>query len=211
MESYKRLLLGNKAWVAEKKALDSDFFSHFQEGQNPEFLWIGCSDSRVPTGEITATSPGQIFVHRNIANIVVHSDLNLLSVLEYAVTILKVKHVILCGHYGCGGIASALENTNFGILNKWLRHIKDVYRLHEDEISSLPDFKSKHDKLVELNVKEQIHNLASSTIIQKAWYKFNSPCLHGWIYDIKTGLINQAHLLEPGSMIHPIYRYNFEE
>lgn len=165
MRNYDRLLLENKAWAAEKLQDNPEYFSRLAHLQTPEFLWIGCSDSRVPANEITGTHPGEIFVHRNIANMVVHTDLNMLSVLQYAVEVLKVKHVIVCGHYGCGGVKAAMGNHSYGIINKWLRNIKDVYRFHREEIEGL-DEDAKVDKLIELNVKEQVLNLAKTSIIQ---------------------------------------------
>ncbi|HZI02314.1 MAG TPA: carbonic anhydrase, partial [Flavisolibacter sp.] len=159
MHSYEKLLLENKAWAKEKVTDDPDYFRRLADIQTPEFLWIGCSDSRVPANEITGTQPGEIFVHRNVANMVVHTDLNLLTVLDYAVNHLKVKHIIVCGHYNCGGVKAAMTNHNFGIINKWLRNIKDVYRIHRDELEHLPgDGDLKANRLVELNVQEQVMN-----------------------------------------------------
>ena len=170
MKSYEKLLLENKAWASEKLKIDPDFFNRLKDIQTPEFLWIGCSDSRVPPNEITNTHPGEIFIHRNIANLVVNTDVNLLSVLDYAVNHLKVRHVIVCGHYGCGGIKAALSKTDYlQTLNMWLRNIKDVYRLHEDELNGIIDEKKQFDRLVEINVMEQLSNLAKTAIIQKAW------------------------------------------
>src|SRR4249920_302589 len=170
MTPINKLLLENKAWAAEKKADDPEYFKRLSLIQTPEFLWIGCSDSRVPANEITGTQPGEIFVHRNIANMVVHTDVNLLSVLEYAVVHLKVRHVIVCGHYGCGGIKAAMTNHDYRqVLNMWLRNIKDVYRLYRDELNAIPDEERRADRLTELNVKEQVMHLAKTSIIQKAW------------------------------------------
>jgi carbonic anhydrase len=209
MNEYKKLLLGNKAWVEEKICLDPNFFKQFEHQQQPHFLWIGCSDSRVPADEVTGTQPGEIFVHRNIANLVIHTDFNMLSVLEYAVTILKVKHVIVCGHYGCGGVQSALSTENFGIANKWLRHIKDIYRIYHQELEAITDSTLKLARLVELNIKEQIHNLAETTIIQKAWNSRNAPTLHGWVYDMSNGHLNELTKIEVGTKIEDIYMYKF--
>lgn len=189
MEIYKSLLEGNKQWVKEKLDEDPDFFDRLSKGQNPQVLWIGCSDSRVPANEITRTKPGDIFVHRNIANMVVHSDMNMLSVLDYAVNILKVKHVIVCGHYGCGGVLAAMENGQHGLVDNWLRHIKDVYRLHSEELDSIPDKVERNNRFVELNVAEQVFDLTKTSIIQNAWKNRNEPKVHGWVYDLKTGLI----------------------
>ncbi len=207
MEIYKKLLLENKAWAQERTDLDKDYFNRLAKLQTPEFLWIGCSDSRVPANEITNTQPGEIFVHRNVANLVVHTDLNLLSVLQYAVEVLKVKHVIVCGHYGCGGVKASMTNQSFGLINKWLRNIKDVYRLHRDELDLIADLEKRADKLCELNVIEQVMNLAKTTIIQKAWKSENRPMLHGWVYGLQDGILNNIYRVEPNSKIDPIYQY----
>lgn len=208
MKAYERLLLENKAWAAEKLQDDPEFFSRLSQIQTPEFLWIGCSDSRVPANEITGTQPGEIFVHRNIANMVVHTDLNLLSVLQYAVEVLHVKHIIVCGHYGCGGVKAALTQHNFGIINKWLRNIKDVYRIHREEVDTLKTNDEKVDKLIELNVKEQVMNLAKTSIVQKAWKNQHYPHLHGWVYSIENGLIKPIFEMEAGTHIDPIYEFD---
>ena len=208
MKIYERLLLENKAWAAEKVLDDPDFFNRLSALQEPEFLWIGCSDSRVPANEITGTQPGEIFVHRNIANMVVNTDLNMLSVLQYAVEVLKVKHVIVCGHYGCGGVKAALTQHSFGIINKWLRNIKDVYRFHRDEIDALGSNEERVDRLCELNVQEQVLNLAKTSIIQKAWKTDNRPHLHGWVYGLQNGIINPIFEMAPGDHIDPIYEFD---
>ena len=190
MFSYEKLLLENKAWAAEKIEADPQFFDRLAHIQTPEFLWIGCSDSRVPANEITGTQPGEIFVHRNVANLVVNTDVNLLSVLDYAVNHLKVKHVIVCGHYGCGGVKASLTNHDFKpLLNMWLRNIKDVIRLHREELEDLTDESSKTNRLVELNVEEQVFNLAKTSIIQRAWKMEKRPDLHGWVYGLNDGVI----------------------
>lgn len=209
MREYQKLLLENKAWAAEKVEKDPEYFSRLVDIQTPEFLWIGCSDSRVPANEITNTQPGEIFVHRNIANMVVHTDLNLISVLEYAVNFLKVQHVIVCGHYGCGGVKAAMTRNSLGIINKWLRNIKDVYRFHKEEIESIPTEEQKANRLVELNVQEQVLNLAKTSIIQKAWKNTQLPHLHGWVYDLHDGIIKPVCEMEPGSHIgDDIYEYD---
>ena len=208
MKSYKELLKENQEWAAEKISKDPDYFERLSHLQTPEFLWIGCSDSRVPANEITGTQPGEIFVHRNVANMVVHTDLNLLTVLEYAVNQLKVKHVIVCGHYGCGGVQAAMTNHNFGIINKWLRNIKDVHRLHREEVDSIPDEEKRVDRMVELNVKEQVMNLAKTSIIQKAWKKNQFPHLHGWVYGLKDGLIKPIFEMEASTHIDPLYEFD---
>lgn len=208
MKAYEKLLLENKAWAAEKVQDDPEFFSRLAHIQTPEFLWIGCSDSRVPANEITGTQPGEIFVHRNIANMVVHTDLNLLSVLQYAVEVLKVKHIIVCGHYGCGGVKAAFTQHSFGIINKWLRNIKDVYRYHQEEVDILKTEEEKVDKLIELNVTEQVMNLAKTSIVQKAWKNNHYPHLHGWVYSINNGIINPIFEMEAGSHLDPIYEFD---
>ena len=208
MNTYERLLLENKAWSKEKQLDDPQYFLRMAKDQTPEFLWIGCSDSRVPANEVTNTDPGEIFVHRNIANMVVHTDLNLLSVLQYAVDVLKVKHIIVCGHYGCGGVKAALGNQNLGIINKWLRNIKDVYSNHRDEIDRLENLEAKTDKLVELNVKEQVLNLAKTSIIQNAWRHEQRPHLHGWVYDLKDGILQSIFDMNADSELDPIYKYD---
>ena len=209
MYSIERLMLENKAWAAEKIADDPEYFERLARLQTPEFLWIGCSDSRVPANEITGTQPGEIFVHRNIANMVVHTDVNLLSVLEYAVVHLKVKHVIVCGHYGCGGIKAAMTNHDYKqVLNMWLRNIKDVYRMHRDEIDAIGDEELRTDRLVELNVREQVTHLAKTSIIQRAWKHEQRPALHGWVYGLKDGLIKRVFQMNPESHMNPIYEYD---
>lgn len=208
MLSYEKLLIENKAWAAEQNKTDPQFFKRLAAQQAPEFLWIGCSDSRVPADKITGTEPGEIFVHRNIANLVVNTDINLLSVLEYAVEILKVKHVIVCGHYGCGGVKAAMANHHLGIINHWLKEIKDVYRFHREEVDSMPTENERVNKLTELNVREQIFNLAKTSIIQKAWKQEQRPQLHGWVYGLTDGLIKQVCEMDAGSHIDPLYEYD---
>ncbi len=192
METYEKLLLENKAWAKEKVTDDPEYFNRLVNIQHPEFLWIGCSDSRVPANEITGTAPGEIFVHRNIANMVVHTDLNLLSVLQYAVEVLKVKHIIVCGHYGCGGVKAAMTNHNFGIINKWLRNIKDVHRIHRVEIDGQPTEDERLDRLIELSVIEQVHNLVKTSIVQQAWKTRQGPDLHGWVYRLSDGISSRC-------------------
>lgn len=206
--SYDKLLADNKTWAEEQVKRDPDFFNRLSHIQTPEFLWIGCSDSRVPADKITGTQPGEIFVHRNIANMVVHTDLNLLSVLEYAVTVLKVKHIIVCGHYGCGGVRAAMEKNSLGIINKWLRNIKDVYHKHQEEINNETTEEGKTDRLVELNVQEQVMNLVKTSIIQKAWKHEQRPYVHGWVYGLKDGIIKPVCEMGPGSKIDPLYEYD---
>jgi carbonic anhydrase len=209
MKSYQKLLLENKAWAAEKIADDPEYFDRLAHLQTPEFLWIGCSDSRVPANEITGTQPGEIFVHRNVANLVINTDVNVLSVLDYAVNHLKVKHVIICGHYGCGGIKAATTKTDFKpVLNMWLRNIKDVYRLHREELDGIKEEETRCDRLTELNVKEQILNLAKTSIIQRAWKQEQRPDLHGWVYGLKDGILNPVIELNAGTHIDPLYEYD---
>ena len=209
MKLYEKLLLENKAWAAEKTQADPDYFNRLAHLQTPAFLWIGCSDSRVPANEITGTQPGEIFVHRNVANLVVNTDVNLLAVLDYAVNHLKVKHVIVCGHYGCGGIKAATTNTDFkAVLNMWLRNIKDVIRLHREELEAISSEEKRIDRLVELNVKEQVFNLAKTSIIQKAWKQEQRPHLHGWVYGLKDGIINPVTEMNAGMHIDHIYEYD---
>jgi carbonic anhydrase len=208
MKSYDKLLLENKAWAAEKLMEDPHFFKRLADLQTPEFLWIGCSDSRVPANEITGTKPGEIFVHRNVANMVVHTDLNLLTVLDYAVNHLKIKHIIVCGHYGCGGVKASMTNHNFGIINKWLRNIKDVYRFHQEEVDQIKDEDDRINRMVELNVQEQVMNLAKTSIVQKAWKNSKSPDLHGWVYGLKDGLIKPVYEIPAGTALHPLYEFD---
>jgi carbonic anhydrase len=212
MEPYKKLLLENKAWAAEKVEADPEYFNRLALLQTPDFLWIGCSDSRVPANEITGTQPGEIFVHRNIANMVVNTDVNLLSVLDYAVNHLLVKHVIVCGHYGCGGIKSAVTSIDFkAILNMWLKNIKDVYRLHRAELDAIKDESVRIDRLTELNVQEQVFNLAKTSIIQKAWKQERRPDLHGWVYGLKDGIINPVFEMKAGTHIDEIYDHDYKD
>lgn len=208
LNAYNKLLLENKAWATEQVQIDPDFFSRLSHIQTPEFLWIGCSDSRVPADKITGTQPGEIFVHRNIANMVVHTDINLLSVLEYAVEVLKVKHIIVCGHYGCGGVKAAMGNQSLGIINKWLRSIKDVYRIHRDEIDKIENEEDRTNRLIEFNVMEQVMNLAKTSIIQRAWKNHQRPHLHGWVYGLNDGIIKPVYEMEPGTHIDPLYEYD---
>jgi carbonic anhydrase len=209
MKPYELLLKGNKDWAAERVSQDTEYFDRLAHIQTPEFLWIGCSDSRVPANEITGTQPGEIFVHRNIANMVVNTDSNVLSVLEYAVTHLKVKHIIVCGHYGCGGIKAAMSNHDYKqVLNMWLRNIKDVYRLHREELDAIQDKDLRADRLCELNVKEQVMDLAKTSIVQRAWKHEQRPHLHGWVYGLKDGIINPVFEMQAGTHIDNLYEYD---
>ena len=205
-KSYKQLLENNKQWVASQLAQDPIYFDKLAHSQNPEYLWIGCSDSRVPANQITGTSPGDIFVHRNIANMVIHSDMNMLSVLSYAVEVLKVKHIIVCGHYGCGGVLAAMENKQFGLIDNWLRHIKDVYRLHFKELDAIENNKDRSDRLVELNVIEQVQDLGKTSIVQNAWKREQPLHIHGWVYDVKDGIIKDLGMNFKGtSDLHSVF------
>ena len=209
MKSYERLLLENKAWAAEQVQKDPNFFKRLVELQAPEVLWIGCSDSRVPANQITGTQPGEIFVHRNVANLVINTDVNVLSVLDFAVNHLKIKHVIVCGHYGCGGVKAAITQKDFKpVLNMWLRNIKDVYRLHQSELDKIADEERRVDRLVELNVQEQVYNLAKTSIIQRAWRQEKRPDLHGWVYALKDGIIKPVFEMTSGTPIDSIYQFD---
>lgn len=211
MKSYEKLLLANKMWAANQVDEDPGYFKKMAMGQNPEFLWIGCADSRAPADKITGTEPGQIFVHRNVANLVIDTDFNMLSVLQYAIEVLKVKHVMVVGHYGCGGVKASMTNSDLGIINKWIRNIKDTYNKHESELIQIEDFDQRADRLCEINVVEQVKNLAKTSIIQRAWSKGEGPYLHGWILDLETGNIKQIMEVEAGdtSIIEPIFRYQY--
>ena len=186
---YKKILDNNKKWVENKLAISPDYFKNLADGQYPPLLWIGCSDSRVPANEIIGAEPGEVFVHRNIANMVVHSDMNMLSVLDYAVNALKVKHVIVCGHYGCGGVKAAMGNSSIGIIDNWIRHIKDVYRFHQQELDAITDEKERFNTFVEINVKEQVLDLAKTSIVQNAWKNGQELSLHGWVYGLNDGYV----------------------
>lgn len=207
MKTFERMLANNREWAAARVQEDPDYFRRLANIQTPEVLWIGCSDSRVAANVITGTQPGEIFVHRNVGNLVVNTDVNLLSVLEYAVDLLHVKHVIVCGHYGCGGVRAAMTHDSLGIINTWLRNLKDVYRFHEVELLALPGAQARQDRLVELNVEEQVLNLAKTAIVQKAWKHAQRPVLHGWVYGLADGILKPIKQLAPGEGLEGIYRY----
>ncbi len=207
MESWKRLLLENKAWSQGKTDVEPDYFAHLAAEQSPEFMWVGCSDARVPAEEITGSSPGELFVHRNVANMVVHTDLNLLTVLQFAVEYLEVEHIIVCGHYDCGGIQAALGRRSYGLSNTWLAPIKDIYQQHRDELEML-DPEDASRRMVELNVARQLSNLARTDVVQRAWRDHKRPMLHGWVYDIHDGLINPKVRISPGQDIDAAYRFD---
>jgi carbonic anhydrase len=189
MPSLQHLLDNNRRWAAATTARDPDFFRALARQQAPDYLWIGCADSRVPANEIVGLAPGELFVHRNVANLVVHSDLNCLSVLQYAVDVLEVEHVIVCGHYGCGGVRAALHDQRAGLVDNWLRHVQDLARPHRAELNALPDDRAREDRLCELNVVEQVGNVCETTIVQDAWARGRSLAVHGWIYRLDDGLL----------------------
>lgn len=206
--SYKRLIDGNRKFSMEKKMHDPNYFKNLSVGQKPEYLWIGCSDSRVPANEITGTKSGEIFVHRNIANVVVHTDFNLLSVVEYAVAVLGVKHIIVCGHYGCGGVRASMSNQTHGFVDSWLLNIKEVYNKHKAELDAIADLEARADRLTELNVIEQARNLSKTKTVQKAW-KERKLMVHGWVYGLDSGLIKDLNVIHDGQEdIDPIFRYD---
>lgn len=206
-KSYRRLLDNNEAWAAAQVKSNPDFFKELSLGQSPEYLWIGCSDSRVAANQITGTRPGEIFVHRNIANMVVHSDMNMLSVLSYAVEVLKVKHIIVCGHYGCGGVIAAMGNKQFGLIDNWLRHIKDVYRFNHEELDAIEDEKERERRFIELNVIEQVNHLGKTSIVQNAWGKGQPLHLHGWVYDLNDGIIKDLNVnFTSTDELHDVYK-----
>jgi len=209
MEQYKKLLTANKNWAHEKVHQDPDYFTRLVNVQKPDYLWIGCSDSRVPPNEITQTQPGEIFIHRNVANLVIHTDLNVLSVLQYAVEVLEVKHIIVCGHYGCGGVKAAMSRHSFGLINKWLRHIKDVYKYNNEELSSIEDESMRLNRLIELNIIAQVQNLAETSIVQRAWKSRNAPSLHGWVYQLEDGIIHPLIEIDPNQHLDfELYEYD---
>lgn len=206
--SINQLLENNKTWSQKVIADNPNFFSDLAKHQNPEYLWIGCADSRVDASEITSMSAGSIFVHRNIANMVVHTDVNMLSVVHYAVKVLKIKHIIVCGHYGCGGVGAAMSNKEYGFLDNWLLNIKDVYRLHKHELDPIEDQEEKLNKYVELNVVEQVHNLSKISFIQDEWEDGNYPYIHGWVYDLKTGQAKDMGIsINSSDDLDPIFTY----
>ncbi len=210
MKLYDKLIENNKNWVAQKLSLDPNYFKNLAKGQSPPVLWIGCADSRVPANEIIGAQPGEVFVQRNIANMVVHTDMNMLSVLDYAVNALKVKHVIVCGHYGCGGVKAAMQNNSIGLIDNWLRHIKDVYRLHKDELDGINDEKDRFNRFVEVNVKEQVFDLAKTSIVQNAWHNNQELYLHGWVYGLESGLIKDLGVnVSNDNELDKVYQLNF--
>ncbi|MFM7006034.1 MAG: carbonate dehydratase [Flavobacteriales bacterium] len=204
---YNQLLENNKKWVAGKLAKDPEYFNKLAVGQKPPVLWIGCADSRVPANEIIGAEPGEVFVHRNIANMVVHSDMNMLSVLDYAVNVLQVKHIIVCGHYGCGGVQTAMTNKHVGLIDNWIRHIKDVYRLHQVELDGITDEQQRFNRFVELNVFEQVLDLGKTSIVQSAWERGQEVHVHGWVYDIHDGMIKDLEVtLKDNATLCDVYK-----
>ncbi len=209
-EFYKKILDNNKKWVENQLALDKDYFKDLAKGQQPPLLWIGCSDSRVPANEIIGAKPGEVFVHRNIANMVIHSDMNMLSVLDYAVNVLKVKHVIVCGHYGCGGVKAAMGNQSIGLIDNWIRHIKDVYRLHEHYLDTIENEEDRFNKFVEVNAQEQVFDLAKTSIVQNAWRNGQELSLHGWTYGLNSGYVTDLGVnMSSNSELDEVYRLKF--
>ena len=207
---YKKILDNNKKWVEQQLALDPNYFKDLSKSQNPPLLWIGCSDSRVPANEIIGAKPGEVFVHRNIANMIVHSDMNMLSVLDYAVNALKIKHVIVCGHYGCGGIKAAMNNTSIGIIDNWIRHIKDIYRLHQQELNLIKDEIERFNRFVEVNVIEQVYDLAKTSIVQSAWKQGQELTLHGWVYGLNSGFVTDLDVnISSNSELDDVYQLKF--
>ena len=204
---YKSLIKNNKEWVQSKLDGDPEFFKKLEKGQQPPLLWIGCSDSRVPANEIIGGQPGEVFVHRNIANMVVHSDMNMLSVLDYAVNVLKIKHIIVCGHYGCGGVKAALGSKSYGLADNWIRHIRDVYRQHQDSLGTIKDESELFDRFVEFNTMEQVYNLAKTSIVQNAWERGQNLYLHGWVYGVGTGIVKDLNVnFECNSQLEEFYK-----
>lgn len=207
---YKQIIRNNKEWVEGILKDDPEYFKRLAQGQQPPLLWIGCADSRVPANQIIGAQPGEVFVHRNIANMVIHSDMNMLSVLDYAVSVLKVEHVIVCGHYGCGGIKAAMGNNSIGLIDNWIRHIKDVYRLHQEELDHIQEEEVRFDRFVELNVIEQVYDLAKTSIVQGAWRQDQKLHLHGWVYGIGSGIIKDLNVnLSSQTQLHEVYQLNF--
>jgi carbonic anhydrase len=207
---YQKLLDNNRNWVASKLEQDPEFFDKLAKGQQPPVLWIGCADSRVPANEIIGAQPGEVFVHRNIANMVIHTDMNMLSVLDYAVNALKVKHVIVCGHYGCGGVKAAMGNQSIGIIDNWIRHLKDVYRFHQKELDGISDENERFERFVEVNVKEQVLDLAKTSIVQAAWNSGQELHLHGWVYGVGSGIIKDLEVnVNSDDELAKVYQLNF--
>lgn len=209
-EFYESIVKNNREWVESNLAQDPNYFKKLADRQQPPLLWIGCADSRVPANQIIGAQPGDVFVHRNIANMVIHTDMNMLSVVDYAVNVLKIRHVIVCGHYGCGGIEAAMGNQSFGLIDNWIRHIKNIYRLHKNELDSIEDFVQRRDRFVELNVREQVFDLAKTSIVQNAWKNNQDLYLHGWAYRVSSGIIKDLNVnISSETQLEENYQLNF--
>lgn len=209
-EFYESIVKNNKEWVESSLAQDPEFFNKLADRQQPPLLWIGCADSRVPANQIIGAQPGDVFVHRNIANMVIHTDMNMLSVLDYAVNVLKIKHIIVCGHYGCGGIEAAMGNKSLGLIDNWIRHIKNIYRLYKTELDAIEDYVERRDRFVELNVVEQVFDLAKTSIVQNAWKNNQDLYLHGWVYRVNSGIIKDLKVnINSESQLEENYQLNF--
>lgn len=209
---YKKILDNNKTWVEQKLDINPNYFKRLSERQNPPLLWIGCSDSRVPANEMIGAEPGDVFVHRNIANMVIHSDMNMLSVLDYAVNILKIKNIIVCGHYGCGGIQAAMRNDSVGLIDNWIRHIKTVYRLHQDELNEIENEEERFNRFVEINVKEQVYDLAKTSIVQQAWERNQELSIHGWVYGLNSGYVTDLEVnVTSNQELDEVYQLRFKK
>ncbi len=207
---YNKIIENNKKWVENKLELDPQYFERLSKGQKPPLLWIGCADSRVPANEIIGAQPGEVFVHRNIANMVIHTDMSMLSVLDYAVNVLKVKHVIVCGHYGCGGIEAAMTNKSIGLIDNWIRHIKNIYRVHKKELDNIADINERTNRFVELNVIEQVYDLAKTSIVQNAWGTDQDLTIHGWVYGVDNGIVKDLGVnFKNDSQLDEVYKLDF--
>lgn len=207
MDELRRLLANNREWAAQVTAADPDFFTSRARQQAPRYLWVGCSDSRVPSNTVVGLKPGDLFVHRNIGNLVVHTDLNAMSVLQFAVEVLKVRHVIVCGHYRCGAVRAAMGNTSLGLIDQWLRHLRDVRQHHREELAAIDGEEARLDHLCELNIRQQVQNVARTGIVQDAWRRGQLLAVHGWVYDIHTGLLNDlGATVDSPEGIPPVYR-----
>src|SRR5680860_1303805 len=207
---YNKIIQNNKDWVSKKLSLDVNYFKKLEDRQQPPLLWIGCADSRVPANEIIGAEPGDVFVHRNIANMVIHTDMSMLSVLDYAVNVLKVKHVIVCGHYGCGGIEAAMTNKSIGLIDNWIRHIKNIYRVHKKELDSIEDLRERTNRFVELNVIEQVYDLAKTSIVQNAWEINQDLMIHGWVYGVDNGIVKDLGVnFKNDSQLDEVYKLDF--
>jgi carbonic anhydrase len=204
MRALKQLFDNNREWAADMTRQDPEFFSRLAGQQGPDYLWIGCSDSRVPANQITGLLPGELFVHRNVANVVVHADLNCLSTIQFAVDVLGVSHIIVCGHYGCGGVLAALRDESHGLVDNWLRHVQDVYLKHRDQLSALPTEAARHHRLCELNVIEQVVNVSQTTVVRDAWSRGKTVMVHGWVYDIRDGLLKDLGMCVAGEADLPL-------